>query len=64
MFFTIDELSTLIDADDDDEDLDDGTVVLSSREILAFVVNDINQHTELAITYAYIEPDAIHFNIK
>ena len=65
--FTIDELSALIDDDedlDDDKDLDDGTVVLSSREILAFAVDDINQHTDLAITYAYIEPDTIRFNIK
>lgn len=66
MAFTIGELSALIDDDEDldDEDLDDGTVVLSSREIIAFAVDDINQHTDLAITYAYIEPDTIRFNIN
>ncbi|MGV8906490.1 MAG: replication initiation protein [Acetobacterium sp.] len=65
--FTIDELSELIDDDEDlgdDQDLDDGTVVMSSREILAFAVDDINQHTDLTISYAYTEPDIICFNIK
>lgn len=62
--FIIDELSALIDTEDADEDIDDGTVVLSGREILAFAMDDINQRTDLAITYAYTEPDTIQISIN
>ena len=65
--FACDELSGLIDDDEDldgDKNLDDGTVILSSSEILAFAVDDINQHADLEISYEYTEPDSIRFNIK